>query len=311
MQWKVKWKGPSKSYIYSNSIVPTRPPPKTSPHSTFSFILREREREFGVLIYLMAVMKGGMEQQKKQSLSELMFSESMKRAAKLLVSVSVFSVVFSYMSWRSAFPIQVLSHALDKNYMFLVCNGILVLLAKTSGRVVVRSGPAVYDDLDDDEELHAPTQHAKLLDSLLHKEALADSSLLLLENADDSDHHDDEEEEEEKHVIEEEEEDDDSRSLMMIMGNKQEEEGDGSLKMEEDCRSCIMEGEESEDDDDDELEEVNNGVFIEAEKEVVEERERLNQLSAEELNKKFEEFIRKMKEDIRIEAQQQHLLLVK
>ncbi|XP_031117437.1 uncharacterized protein F23F12.8-like [Ipomoea triloba] len=252
----------------------------------------------------MAVEKGGMGQQNKQSLSELMFSEPMmKRATKLLVSVSVFSVIVSYISWRShpllAFPI-------DKNYMFLVCNGILVLLAKTSGRLVLRSGPAVFDD-------HAPPPHAKLLDSLLHKEAAMESPLLLLlENAD-SDALE-EEEEEEKHVIEEEREDDEDSRSLMIVEDKEEEESGGFLKeslMEEDCTSFIMQGDDHEEEE--ELdEELNNEIFIEAaEKEVAEERERLNKLSAEELNKKFEEFIRKMKEDIRIEAQQQHLVLVK
>ncbi|XP_019183294.1 PREDICTED: WD repeat-containing protein 87 [Ipomoea nil] len=247
----------------------------------------------------MAVAKGEMEQQNKQSLSELMFSEPMKKATKLLVSVSLFSVIVSYMSWRNshpllAFPIQVLSLALDKNYMFLVCNGILVLLAKTSGRLVLRSGPAVFDDLIHGDDVHSPPPHAKLLDSLLHKEAAMESRLLLLQNAY-SDVLEEEEEEEEKHVIieeeEEEREDEDSRSLM-IVGDKEEMEGD--------------------DHDHEELEELNNNeVFTEAaEKEVAEERERLNKLSPEELNKKFEEFIRKMKEDIRIEAQQ-HLVLVK
>nr|GMD51300.1 WD repeat-containing protein 87 [Ipomoea batatas] len=247
----------------------------------------------------MAVAKGGMGQQNKQSLSELMFSEPMKRSAtKLLVSVSVFSVIVSYISWRSnpllAFPI-------DKNYMFLVCNGILVLLAKTSLR------PAVFDDLNDGDGVHAPPPHAKLLDSLLHKEAAMENRLLLLENEVL------EEEEEEKHVIEEREDDEDSRSLMtmMIVGDKGEEESDGFLKeslMEEDCRSFIMQGDDHEEEEEELDEELNNNeVFIE----VAEERERLNNLSAEELNKKFEEFIRKMKEDIRIEAQQQHLVLVK
>ncbi|VFQ58677.1 unnamed protein product [Cuscuta campestris] len=204
-------------------------------------------------------------------------SKPMKKVTKILVSVSLFSIIVSCSKpWRLQPTLFSLPITLDKNYIFLIFNGILVLLARTSGGIIGNS-------------------YAKLLDSLSRNEF------------DRCDHLDG------------------STSLiMMVMGENDHEE---LLVMGECCRSDsnhIVEGvventpvseELSRDqncaggDDDEEPAESDNVIFIE-EREVAEERERLNKLSADELNKKFEEFIWKMKEDIRIGAQSQCLTLV-
>ncbi|KAK2642289.1 hypothetical protein Ddye_024052 [Dipteronia dyeriana] len=61
-----------------------------------------------------------------------------KKAIKLfLVSVSIFSIIVSFSF--SLYAMQVIANNIDKSYMFLLCNGILVFIVKNSARLVGES----------------------------------------------------------------------------------------------------------------------------------------------------------------------------
>ncbi|GAV79186.1 hypothetical protein CFOL_v3_22651 [Cephalotus follicularis] len=63
---------------------------------------------------------------------------SLKIATKLLLSISIFSIILSnpsFLPYIFQSPMQLFSYNIDKNYMFLLCNGILVLIIKNSGLV--------------------------------------------------------------------------------------------------------------------------------------------------------------------------------
>ncbi|KAK1569333.1 hypothetical protein Q3G72_035564 [Acer saccharum] len=61
-----------------------------------------------------------------------------KKAIKLfLVSVSIFSIIFSFSF--SSYAMQVIANNIDKSYMFLLCNGILVFIVKNSSKLVEES----------------------------------------------------------------------------------------------------------------------------------------------------------------------------
>lgn len=95
-----------------------------------------------------------MEPKKEKSLSKFLTSEPLKKMmTKLLLSLSIFSFVFSYYSLcssslfqsrkfpcPSAIPFNLHSHTVNKNYIFLICNPLLVFLSKTSGLVRSSSG---------------------------------------------------------------------------------------------------------------------------------------------------------------------------
>ncbi|XP_057485321.1 uncharacterized protein LOC130771679 [Actinidia eriantha] len=156
-----------------------------------------------------------------QNPTKFTISKFLKQVTQLLLSVSIFSFFFQYSFNKlhlSKLSFQILSHTMDKIFIFLICNGILVFLAKSSSFKKIRDG----------------------FESSLEKEINEP-----LENV--------QEKEEEEYSME------------------------GEV---EDSKNFIEEEEEEE--------EIVNGL-----------------LSREELNKRFDEFIRRMKEEIRIGAQQQ------
>ncbi|KAI3810268.1 hypothetical protein L1987_19879 [Smallanthus sonchifolius] len=93
-----------------------------------------------------------MEQiQKKRSMSEVVTRKGVTQL-RLVLSVSVFSFLFSYYYYYDyycsvlssyvdlVYPIELLlTQSMDKRYMFLICNGILVVLVKTSGSLISQS----------------------------------------------------------------------------------------------------------------------------------------------------------------------------
>ncbi|GMJ11557.1 hypothetical protein like AT3G13130 [Hibiscus trionum] len=98
------------------------------------------------------------EKQKQQCLSQLLKSEFHGKLTHLLLSVSVCSLFFSYPYWlpllqsfnfnfHDSLPFQLFSHTLDKNCMFLVCNGLLILLVKNSG-LIGSCSSSTYNDED-------------------------------------------------------------------------------------------------------------------------------------------------------------------
>lgn len=210
-----------------------------------------------------------------------------------LVSVSLFSLVFSdSCSWWchsfSSLPMQLLSHAFDKTWIFLICNGIVVVIANTSSITTVE-----YNHSSSPPPLDAKAANYNDVGSvieLLPEPGNAVSELL---------------EEKENDVGEPE------KIIYCITGDDS-----GELESEEDeSETCFMrmeEEEEDEDQDEDEGQVYDHDHEYEYEYEYEEEggEEGMDKLSTEELNKKFEDFITKMKEELRIQlVQQQQLIL--
>ncbi|KAK8517223.1 hypothetical protein V6N13_092507 [Hibiscus sabdariffa] len=154
----------------------------------------------------------------------------------------------SFNVYFSTFLFSLFTHTLERKYMFLLCNGILAFIAKTSvsnrstSNVTETKLASEIDGGEYDQIRHVPRQV----------------------------------EEPEKGSLEEGE----------------EEESEASVVVEDD----ISGGEEDK--------EGEKGWPVKQE----EEEEVAVSMSTEELNRKIEEFIRKMKEEIRIEAQQQQMI---
>ncbi|KAF9664380.1 hypothetical protein SADUNF_Sadunf16G0012600 [Salix dunnii] len=177
------------------------------------------------------------------------------RILRFLIPVSLFSLFLCFSSGFPLFPKPMIfyintgvfsffSHYLERKYMFLICNGILAILAKSS---VSSSEPTLYsakaEATVDDQEVHVASV-----------EPLKDI------------------------VLATEEEEEETASSQALISEEEE--------YMEDNTECMVKQEEEEEEEEEE-----------------EGNEELT--STEELNRRFEEFIRKMKEEIRIEAQQQ------
>ncbi|GMJ01472.1 hypothetical protein like AT3G13130 [Hibiscus trionum] len=186
------------------------------------------------------------ENQKQQSLFHGKFTQ-------LVLSVSVFSLLFSHSYWLSllhycftlnlhdTLPFQLFSHNIDKNCMFLLCNGLLVFLAKFSG----------------------------FISSWKH------NNLSVLGHDDDNDRY--------------------------FESFEDVPRFDRSLVLEP--KAPLLQKDEA----------LRNGTSMEEtqeEDQEEEEDEDLKVLSTDdELNKRFDEFIRKMKEELRIEARRQSVMV--
>ncbi|XP_034679064.1 uncharacterized protein LOC117909228 [Vitis riparia] len=209
-----------------------------------------------------------IENQKLQALSEFTKSQFLKKVAQLLLSVSVFSFFFSYSTWLSflshsfnlsSFPFQLLTHSINRNCIFLLCNGILVFLARNSG--LIRSSSSGFDHADE----YLIKKTGDRLPMLLDNEATTETTEPPESAADDQEERDKKyffKEEETENLIEEDEE--------------QEVDHGTSLLEDENPKKSSLE----------------SSLFIEEEEH--------SSLSTEELNKKFDDFIRRMKEEIRI-----------
>ncbi|KAL8461665.1 hypothetical protein ACS0TY_032955 [Phlomoides rotata] len=199
----------------------------------------------------------------------------------LLVSFSFFLYsnfsgfpFFSYNLQLSSLIFPLFARALDKKYMFLVCNGIVVFLAKNL-RVSSSTGILKSDEdgVEQITELPAVIKEETVRENSASMEYAINSTNVAVA---------------EEQTIQHLEQD-----------YKDLYKGAEETKME----GIILESQElgeKEEEDDDYLEENKTTDGLLAVEEVNEAR-----VSTEELNRKIEEFIRKMKEDIRIEAQQQ------
>ncbi|CAI9773381.1 unnamed protein product [Fraxinus pennsylvanica] len=207
-----------------------------------------------------------------------------KKSQLLLLSVSVFSFIFSYSLWCSsllysfkvyftAYPIQLVTHALNKNCIFLLCNGLLVFLAKTSGLVHSRAGFDLNDLLQKKIGDGLQTLSLDHENESASVETLIENVTTAMEDQDrgQSENCEGEGKEEDQKVYEESksEPDDDEEEILNINAEQ-------DYKKEEETLDLIAfeEQDYKEDDNDAECE------------------------STEELNKKFEDFIRRMKEEI-------------
>ncbi|CAK8538921.1 unnamed protein product [Lathyrus sativus] len=225
---------------------------------------------------------------------------------QLFISISVFSFIFSPSSlyvllhyfkfYFSTLPFQLYTHNIDKNSMFLLCNGLLVFVGLT------KSFSSSSSDTDD----HKPSNNTEVSSS--------SSQYIEEENEEGS----------QSHILDVEvnepmwEREAEKRTSEPDEQSAEEEE---EKVEEENIEKIILIDEEVElfDGDDEEeykgseidyvLIEENNIEEEEGEEDYVEEGEDSCMLSTEELNKKFEDFIRKMKEDLRIDARR-HLVMV-
>ncbi|KAK3184536.1 hypothetical protein Dsin_031822 [Dipteronia sinensis] len=170
-----------------------------------------------------------------------------KKAAKLfLVSVSIFSIIFSFTF--SSYVMQVISKNIDKSYMFLLCNGILVFIVKNSARLVEES----QQESDNSSHLSNEKKPTK-----------------------------------ERHNYQPE-----------VVKLSSEENQSIIITKEVPVKEEAQETEDKE-------EQENHGALITAAEEYNYDQEDVTRLlSTEELNKKCDEFIRKMKEEIKFGSQQ-------
>ncbi|XWS11347.1 hypothetical protein CRYUN_Cryun38cG0076100 [Craigia yunnanensis] len=255
------------------------------------------------------------ENQKQQSLSQFIKSQFYRKLTQLLLSVSVFSLFFSHYYWlsllhsfnfnfHSTLPFQLFSHTIDKNFIFLLCNGLLVFLAKDSGLISSSSKYNLSDDQSFKSHEDVPQSESIVLEPkapLLEKEVALESAEALKNGAVTEGRQEEEEElavaekEIENFTLEEEEEDGENWDL--VTSGEEEEEN----------AAFVAEDEEEVKGSDDNLfvQDFGESENYEREEEEVELVEGNRVLSTEELNKRFDEFIRKMKEELRIEARQQ------
>uniref|UniRef100_A0A7N2R5Z2 Uncharacterized protein n=2 Tax=Quercus lobata TaxID=97700 RepID=A0A7N2R5Z2_QUELO len=183
------------------------------------------------------------------------------KAIRLLLSVSALSILFSSFSLLlflllsfhahniSTLPMKLFGYTIDKNYMFLLCNGLIVFIVKNSG-LVGNSHSQSGDNLYLNEEHGIKNGHRQQsVPELSENKALDldESKIVVMEF-------------EEEQVIANR-----SLSLITVVGG-----GENEL--------LTMQDEEEED-----------GFGL---------------LSTEELNKRCDDFIRKMKEEIKFGAKQ-------
>ncbi|KAL5540246.1 hypothetical protein UlMin_044486 [Ulmus minor] len=176
---------------------------------------------------------------------------------KLLISVSVFSVFLSYSSLLNSFVSTVslpsFSQSLDKNYVFLLFNGLLVFIVKNSG-LIGKYPPGIVHQNDENDPKNSNTSGPKPHNLNLQKQAsLGGEQVDLVDDVEEkaiesSEHLSKEEEEEEK------------EASIEGGGEEEEKEKEASIGKEEE-----------------------EGIEL---------------LSTEELNKKCEDFIRRMRREI-------------
>ncbi|KAK4847247.1 hypothetical protein QYF36_027491 [Acer negundo] len=186
----------------------------------------------------------------QRSLNRFMsLSFFVKKAIKLfLVSVSIFSIIFSFSF--SSYAMQVIANNIDKIYMFLLCNGILVFIVKNSAKLVEES-----------------------------QQESAYSSYLI----------------------------NDKKTTKKIHNSQQE-----VVKLSSEENQSIIKGEaheETEGKQEEQKQENHEALIIATEESNYDQEDGTRLISTEELNKKCEEFIRKMKKEIKFGSQQQLIMV--
>ncbi|KAI6688727.1 hypothetical protein NL676_025555 [Syzygium grande] len=247
----------------------------------------------------------------------------LSRFTKLLLSIFVFSLLLSssnFLSflppWRfhlSTLPLRLVTHTVNKNCIFLLCNGILVFLAQDSGFIITKTRSWHGTSNKDPPKETLSVMENKLLAMDIDDEvfpgvarqdfALGEEGKTLNNN---NNNHED-------CVVEVEtgdvcchaegcarDEDDD---------NKEDEQEDNIGFPTLEARNIVA---ISEPNDDEELYECGDreDATSEDNKNGVEIRYGNSVMTAEELDKKFDDFIRRMKEGIMIETQQQQQLIM-
>ncbi|KAF5746169.1 hypothetical protein HS088_TW06G00335 [Tripterygium wilfordii] len=181
-----------------------------------------------------------MESVKQQRITQ---SSTLKLATKSLLAVSFFSILLPVSLHYSNFQfftrtIQLFSCNNDKNYMFLLCNGILVLIVKNAGLMDAKKN---REDRSELQEMKAASVAYEAKGGVQEEQHVEEKSLIIVEESKCA----------RSMMIEEEIKE--QRNEIVVIDHEDDEDGFGSL-------------------------------------------------TAEELNKKCDEFIRKMKEEIKFEA---------
>ncbi|KAG8658367.1 uncharacterized protein LOC110612154 [Manihot esculenta] len=254
--------------------------------------------------------------QNLQTFSHTSRSQFLKKIIiQLFVSVSVFSLLFSNSSrfsllhsfnfYFSTVPVQLFSRTIDKNCMFLLCNGLLVFVTTLSG---LDSSFSKYNDhssVNESVNNYEDDTATSLVLAHYSKEPLLErEDMMAKEKVDDEERRENKEcihreagdRETQQFIVEDEAEESRESGFLITSGKENSDE----VLVEEDDdhqREVVIELDE------------NFLVSEEEDYEEEEEEEENEMLSTEELNKKFDEFIRKMKEEIRIEAQQQLVMV--
>ncbi|KAM1010395.1 hypothetical protein EV1_045389 [Malus domestica] len=200
-----------------------------------------------------------------QSAGQFKFNQSHK-VIKFLLSVSVFSVLLSYSSLISffldSFNSFTFSINFDKNYMFLLCNGLLVFIVKNSG-LIGTSPPGSSNLTNEEHDLKSVESRRKTVE-------LAETKATKSPKA-------------KEEVVNVEIEQVKARADEIL------------VSVEEEKRVLIAAEEEDE--------YCRNNSLVVDDHDLYEE-EGVEVLSAEELNKKCDDFIRRVKEGIKLEVQQ-------
>ncbi|KAB1208731.1 hypothetical protein CJ030_MR6G003672 [Morella rubra] len=239
-----------------------------------------------------------------------------------LLSVSLLSVIYSHSSFLpfllhsfhvyiSTSPLKLFSHSIDKNYMFLLCNGLLVFIVKISGLVGnspsgnhLHQGHVIYNrdsqvsgtELSENKamdgsqivEIEAEEEEERGIGSLIIA-AKGENRLLTLRDEGG-------EQGNSLNIIEESEDDEELKGFELLSTEDDEElKGFELLSTEDDEELKGFELLSTEDD-----EELKGFELLSTEDD--EELKGFELLSTEELNKRCDDFIRRMKEEIKFGA---------
>ncbi|KAK9689474.1 hypothetical protein RND81_09G061600 [Saponaria officinalis] len=208
----------------------------------------------------------------------------LKKTTQIILPCSLFSILFlhpslspflhSILSNLSTFYCQIISLASDKNYIFLLCNGILVFIAKYSCQTL-------------------NTRHVPVDDGKLTFQPPVNEKSALVEYIPPIGYY----EHENNMILEEKDENERPHQIYYgdvheIIKEEEKEEERPYENIHEDVHDGLKKGYS--------IEEYENMCTFDDEEEEV-----IGKMSTEELNRKFDDFIRKMKEELRFEARQQ------
>ncbi|KAI9123406.1 hypothetical protein K1719_004706 [Acacia pycnantha] len=196
-----------------------------------------------------------------------------KRILKFVFSVSVFSFLLWYSFGCSILPHEESINAFFSTFIFSIFSHILqrkymFLICNAILAFLAKTSLSMSDSYD--EDLHDDVESLHQSANAIPVSVEAPSSIMADQQQEETDN---------KEVVSEEADDD-----------EEEEEQAFTVKKEADSTDEVMVG-------------TQDGGEAEDDETMVGENEELS--NADELNRKFEEFIRKMKEEIRIEAQRQ------
>ncbi|PQQ20219.1 uncharacterized protein Pyn_05360 [Prunus yedoensis var. nudiflora] len=218
-------------------------------------------------------------------------NQLLKKATKFLLSVSVvtfcipnsslLSCLHSLNFYFSTFPYQLFTHTIDKNCMFLICNLLLVVLAKCSGLIRSPSPPHRTND----ETTFKNREGGSGFESpmLETEEPAIQKEDVKVESMESAEHVAAEEGQQSEPLINQVETDAEKAAEEYKDQKEQKPESEFIVPEEEEENGTLAEEDED-----------GNGMLSS---------------STEELNKKFEDFIRRMKEELRIEAQRQLIMV--